>query len=100
MVAVVVVVVVVIVAVAVVVVVVVVILCGFNTCAAEGVAEQQHMVESIHTMIGDLEVEKQSFLTTMNSQQVQCLQNTLYACVNHETAAILCRKLMGAWLCQ
>ncbi|KAL0043514.1 hypothetical protein WJX79_006944 [Trebouxia sp. C0005] len=36
-----------------------------------GVAEQQHMVESIHTMIGDLEVEKQSFLTTMNSQQAQ-----------------------------
>ncbi len=42
-----------------------------NTCAAEGAAEQQQMVESIHAMIGDLEVEKQSFLATMNSQQVQ-----------------------------
>jgi len=44
-----------------------------NTCAAEGAAEQQQMVESIHAMIGDLEVEKQSFLATMNSQQVRCL---------------------------
>ncbi len=44
-----------------------------NMYGAEGAAEQQQMVESIHTMIGDLEVEKQSFLATMNSQQVQSL---------------------------
>ncbi|KAL0045830.1 hypothetical protein WJX82_006049 [Trebouxia sp. C0006] len=36
-----------------------------------GAAEQQQMVDSIHTMIGDLEVEKQSFLATMNSQQAE-----------------------------
>ncbi|KAL0041136.1 hypothetical protein WJX77_006003 [Trebouxia sp. C0004] len=36
-----------------------------------GAAEQQQMVESIHAMIGELEVEKQSFLATMNSQQAQ-----------------------------
>ena len=54
-----------------------------NACGAEGAAEQQQMVEHIHAMIGDLEVEKQSFLATMNSQQVQCLflHSSVYAAV-------------------
>jgi len=64
-----------------------------NTCAAEGAAEQQQMVESIHAMIGDLEVEKQSFLATMNSQQVRCLCCMLpFNCRN---AAFVWRKLLG-----
>ena len=54
---------------------------GSNTCAAEGAAEQQQMVESIHAMIGDLELEKQSFLATMHSQQVQCACCTLLSTV-------------------
>ena len=52
-----------------------------NTCAAVGAAEQQQMVESIHAMIGDLEVEKQSFLATMNSQQVRWLYCMLVSTV-------------------
>ena len=56
-----------------------------NTCVAEGAAEQQQMVESIHAMIGDLEVEKQSFLATMNSQQVRCLRCTLVSTVKPPT---------------
>ncbi len=55
------------------------------TCAAEGAAEQQQMVESIHAMIGDLEVEKQSFLATMNSQQVRCFCCMLVSTVKSPT---------------
>ena len=44
-------------------------------CVPAGAAEQQQLLNSIHAMIGDLEVEKQAFLSTQHSQQVSVISD-------------------------